>query len=620
MARFWSITAVALSLSALVLPVSAQNWSGGIGLGWAWQDVSGSESSFRSQSNLQPGFVLEELTLDYGNDGAWLNEFSLQAWGFGDAEPTETAHMKLGFAHAIDFSLRYDRRESLLGLAESDIGARSDEWDITRWKGVLSISAWEPLLAELIVRHVSREGTVFKGFYGLNELYPARIELDESMDEMAIRLVTKTLPVRLEFEQRWTNYERMNRRYPAGEEAVSGPDPDLLIDTGTEFTDKHDTPSSSLIASYSSENFEGAASVLWSEAELESSGTGWQSFAIGGGNIGTMEWVDQLVGSAQLDTLAANAYLAQHLGAGWILRLEGSYRDGATDSNLLGQRLFRSGNPTGSQLEFSTPIDDGSTYDYTDTHARLTLEVGGDTWAIWGGGFLTSREVAWQIGNDHDPFAEERDSDGLVVGGRWSPSSGFSGTLEFEQGTFENYIMRTDPKEVDRAVLKLRADLGKGWQFTAHGRHETSSNPEAIASLDHRSTPYGLTLGWTSAGGTAAAGLDLSRMALTTETGIILPDGSGSLSRYDLDLMTATLFGHVESDHVRFVASATRLEDSGGSWPMDAWNGSARLVFSGSGNIDYSAFVNYWSYDEHYASRDDFDVARYGLAIHWSFQ
>jgi DNA-binding HxlR family transcriptional regulator len=63
-------------VAVVTLPVAAQEWSGSVGAGYVWQDVSGSEDSFRSQLNLQDGFVLEEFDLRYRGDSG-LREFTI---------------------------------------------------------------------------------------------------------------------------------------------------------------------------------------------------------------------------------------------------------------------------------------------------------------------------------------------------------------------------------------------------------------------------------------------------------------------------------------------------------------------------------------------------------------
>ena len=62
------------------------------------------------------------------------------------------------------------------------------------------------------------------------------------------------------------------------------------------------------------------------------------------------------------------------------------------------------------------------------------------------------------------------------------------------------------------------------------------------------------------------------------------------------------------------------MKDNGDTFPLDAWNGRVRLTIYGGAGLEYSAFAQYWSYDEQRTDIDDFDVLRYGLAIHWRFE
>ena len=99
----------------------------------------------------------------------------------------------------------------------------------------------------------------------------------------------------------------------------------------------------------------------------------------------------------------------------------------------------------------------------------------------------------------------------------------------------------------------------------------------------------------------------------------MLPTGGTDRSIYELDLSTATLYGHTRAGIFGVSGSVTYLEDDGDSWPMDAWNGRLRLTLYGASGLEYSALVQYWSYDEAATDIDDFDVLRYGLAVNWRF-
>jgi hypothetical protein len=115
-------------------------------------------------------------------------------------------------------------------------------------------------------------------------------------------------------------------------------------------------------------------------------------------------------------------------------------------------------------------------------------------------------------------------------------------------------------------------------------------------------------------------GLDLERYSFKTDTGLVLPSGDLGRSIYELDLSTATLYGHTRFGIFGVSGSATYLTDDGDSFPVDAWNGRLRLTLYGASGLEYSALVQYWSYDEGRTDIDDFDVLRYGLAVNWRFE
>ena len=109
-------------MQSFVIPFGeSQEWQGSIGAAYLWQSVDGSLDSFRSQTNLSDGFMLEDLSLLFrGQDGA-VSEFKLDAWGFGDANPSEAARLQLQFGAGYRLRLDYDRRESYFALAGGDL-------------------------------------------------------------------------------------------------------------------------------------------------------------------------------------------------------------------------------------------------------------------------------------------------------------------------------------------------------------------------------------------------------------------------------------------------------------------------------------------------------------------
>jgi hypothetical protein len=138
--------------------------------------------------------------------------------------------------------------------------------------------------------------------------------------------------------------------------------------------------------------------------------------------------------------------------------------------------------------------------------------------------------------------------------------------------------------------------------------------------METKATPFGIAGSWTSSDGSSAIGIDLERYSFKTDTGVVLPDGGLDSSIYELDLSTATLYGHTRFGMFGLTGSVTYLEDDGDSFPVDAWNGRLRFTLYGGSGLEYSALIQYWSYDEVLFDLDDFDVLRYGLAVNWRFE
>ncbi len=622
-----------LALAALVVlgalglpqPALCQEWSGTIDLAYGWMDTTGNPDTFRTQYNLDSGFSLDQLDLDYRGEGS-LEHFSLEAWGWGDAEPAESFRLGLEFTPGLQVELEYRNNQSFFGLAGSDLAGRRDQWDLSRWRGNVVWTGWENWTIGLELRRVDRDGRIYRPHYGLNELYPLGIDLDETMSEFGIRVENRSLPVRLVFEQTWAQYERTNRPFVAGDQAISNPDdPDLFAGIGSTAVDEQDVPTSSLTASWGTDRWEGVATVLYSNAELESGAdsdgpaTIWETYDIGGGAIGTTSWVDEVVGSTQMDSLVGALRLGFRLASAWTLRLGGSYRDASADSSLLGRRLLHTVNPAGQVFELEGPVDENGYYDFTDSDIRLTLDWNRGAWSLWGGAFMAGRDVAWRLTTDGSQVAVKRDSDGFLGGVAWSSTGGIDASVEYENGTFERYVFRTDPENVDRLTARLRARLGGGWNLNFHGRCEQADNPDEVAALDRDSKAHGLGLGWASSEGHHSFGLNLDQVSLDSHVDLVLPDGESGVSIYDLDLLTATIFGHSDLGRIHLQGSATYTSDSGDTWPVDAWNAVARIGYDLSDATRIGAFIQYWDYDEELAAVDDFTGTRYGLSLRWSF-
>ena len=619
---------LALALTGVVgLPLIAQEWTVDLTAAAVGQDVSGSDDSFRSQLNLDEGFHLEELRLEFEGGGDSGRVFTLEAWGFGDAEPARGA--QLGWRPASDWQLDFGfrRSESIFALAETELGLRRDDWHITRVEGRVTWDGWDPARLSLGVGWVERGGQVTQPFRELDELYLLGVDLDESRQETWFRLETRDLPVDLTFEQSFAQLERENGYFAAAERNLDGDDPDILVDAANEREEERDIPVSRLTAVWGSERVELAGAFLWSDADLDVLGASGTFFGLQEGRVGTAGFVDDLVGAASFDAFAAQVRVGIRLAAGWTLRLDADRRDRSQDANLLGDRILRLTNARGESFDIPQAIDESTFFDVDDAELRAELEYDAGDWSVWFGGFDASREVGYRLVSDGAPFDVERTSDGWSVGAAWDGELGESGrglevSAELEQGTFEEFVFRTDPEDVDRLTLKLAAELARGWKLRLRGRFEEADNPPEVSSLDRSSDAWGAGLFWLSDDGESDFGIDLDWLDLRSETALFFIDESLRLtspdfSLYDLSIQTLSVHGRTVLGAVTLAGSAVLIEDDGATWPLESWSGRLRVGYATSEHTEVSVFGQVFSYDEDLATSDDFDVTRYGVAFSW---
>ncbi len=627
--RRWAPAALIAALlfvtAGVPTPAGCQEWSGVVDMAYGWMNTTGNPDAFKSQYNIDRGFTLDQLDLDYSGEGS-LERFSVQAWGWGNGQNSESFRLGMDFAPGLQIDIEYRNNRNFFALTGSDLADRQEQWDLSRWRGGIEWTGWKEWTLALEFRRVDRAGTVYRPHYGLNELFPLGVKLDETMSEFGIRVENTSTPVRLVFEQTWAQYERKNRPFAAGDQALSNPEnPNLFVSAGSTAVEEQDIPTSSLTASWGTERWEGVATVLYSDANLDSgadptgTATLWETYDIGGGAIGRTSWVDELISSTQMDSLVGALNIGFRLARSWTLRLGGSYRDASADSTMLGRRLLHTVNPEGQVFEIESPVDESGYYDFTDTDGRLTLDWTGGAWSVWAGAFMAGRDVAWRLTTDGSDVAVKRNSDGFLGGVGWTSAAGIDASIEYEDGTFERYIFRTDPENVDRLTARFRARLGAGWNLSFHGRYEQADNPSEIASMNRDSKAHGIGLGWTSHQGEHSYGLNLDQITLESTVDLVLPDGSPGISIYDLDLVTATVFGHSDLGRFHLQGSATYTSDSGESWPVDAWSAVGRIGYDLSDATRIGAFIQYWDYDEELAAADDFAATRYGLSLRWSF-
>lgn len=599
-----AVVIAAILFTASIL--NAQQWTGSIGVAVSGRDVAGSEESFRSQTDLRGGFALDELTLARSGEGT---TFTFSASGFGNSEPDRRARAEVRFKAPLTLSMSYDRRASFFALGESAIGLRRDDWTIERWNMRAAWDGWQAAKVSLNLRHTARDGSSIRPFYGLNETYPLFVGLDETMDEATIRFDTKATPVQFSFEQAFAHHHRRDRTAPAGANAIGTTDPDTFLAALTDRSDRQNIPTSRAVATYGTDKVEMTTSVRYAPARLNSSVPVTTTFGVNGGAAGNISFIDGVAGWASRDSVDGVAKFAVRVAPRWIVRFTGDYRDASTDATLLGERLVRMVNPQGGEVDLTAALGARNIFTFTDASERLEIERSGEHLIFRAGALASQRDVK---------DVHRRSTGGsLTLGWR---SGRFSTSADFEHGTFEHFIFRSDPETVDRFRLWVTTPLRAGWTLQGDGRFERGDNPQSVAALAHRSNSGGLDLSWAPAARDADAGLSFGTTSLRTRTDLVLPGNVAGVSRYDLSLITATAHGRAVVGRTTLAGSATRTRDQGSTWPVGTWNANGRATFRGPAHFDYGVFGEYWNYDERRSSVDDFDVLRYGVVLVWRFE
>jgi hypothetical protein len=450
-------------------------------------------------------------------------------------------------------------------------------------------------------------------------LYPLRVHLNDSMTEGFLRVESLSLPVHLFFEQAYAKFLTENRPSVGGATAIGTNDPDLFIAASSDRLDERKVPTSRLGASWRGERLEVAGAFLFSRADLGASGATRTAFDLDGGRVGRVEFLDQLVGSTRQDALAGDLRLGWVAAPGWTVRFLGDYRHSSNDGSLLGQRLTRLTNPAGGVTDLPASVDEASTFDVKDGGGRLELERAFEGWSIWIGGLGGSREVSWVETREGPSSDVTRSAAGGLAGVSVTLAKGLRANAEYEAGSFSHYVFRTDPKTVNRFKASLSADLGSGFKTAVRGSWEGASNPVAVSDLSYDARSAGVSGSWDSASGTAGFSLDADWVALTTDTGLVLPTGTGT-SRYDTSILNLLGRARAPVGPLRLDVAGTYVHDWGRTWPAFSWSVDGRLSLPLPARMELSAFAQYRRYDEKVSNRDDFEVTRYGVALTWNLQ
>ena len=601
--------------ATLSVPIWAQ-WTGEIGGGYVWQNYSGNENAFRTQYGQQQGWLLESFNLAYAEKGR--DVFSLQASGFGQAEPSSSAALLFRAKGGWTFTLNYDKQNSYYNIANGDLANRTSDWTIERWRGAIVWDGWSAAKLTLNLRYYKKDGYVYRGIYGQNNAFSTKDNYDQDMKEASIKIETKTLPVYISFEQAYTVYEQQDRWEPNGSQAIFPPSGSYLAAASTPRDNKTTIPASRLIMTYRNTWIDVAGSLFYSKSSMDTNGnrlTIYDTYS----NGGQFQWMDNTGGNASMDNKAGNIDANIHLGSGWSFRFAGDYRDSTQDSNLLGAHILRLGNPGGFQQDIVTPINENGFFDVKDTIGKFEVAKQFSGWSLYGGYQAGSRDVSWQRENDDPGEDVSRTGHGWYFGGTWSRTPALRINAEYADGTFSNYVFRTDPEQVKRFTFKLSSQLGGGWNIGARANWEWADNPPQIANVSRQAQSFGANFGWANKKGDGGVNILADILTLDAFTAIYYPSGRPGVSRYNTDVLALTANGFFTVGRVHFTADLTKVNDTGTSWPLTSWGGDLRAAIDGPKNTQFVLFGQYRSYVESYTNLDNYYMRRYGVIIRWRF-
>jgi hypothetical protein len=606
---------------------------GSIGIGYAWQHTNGNKDAFASQYDLSQGLFVENLQLDLRRYATGYDRFEFKADGFGGDPHQHVSFNMVDRDHGWALKLEYSRNEvvfpspalDLTGLSgmptpSGDL-ANGGAFSITRWTGSLTWDGWKAARLRLDLREVQRSGDQLFAYYGLGQPYLALTSLDEKSQEAGLSLETRTLPVKLVFEQDIAKYVRESRGGVGNDgQPLLGPDPDALAKYDTPGKDSSTVPTTRLSAVYNNGTFELVGQGLYRRDRLEADRNDTTAYAIGGGQIGQMGYLDAVMGSADSDTKLADLRLGLAVTQGLTLRVKGHYEDVSTDSTLIGQEILQLSGPGGS-LGFPSVINDSGYLDRTDKDVGGEAEFKAGPFGLVVGYHDGSREVGWKHGDDYTKQRVTRDAKGWDATASLALGRVFTAEVGWDDSSFEKYVFRTDPETVKRVWGKLSARPVAGLELAAHGSHETLDNPPTVADVSRPTNSVGVSATFTRTNG-AFASLSVDSLTLTSDTAIAYsaPGLTTGVSYYDTDVLTTSLRAAVPiGSAVRLTGGGLYLKDRGDTLPFTSKAYDLEVEVPGPFKTRLALFGNYWAYDIKSASDQNYDVTRYGVSVRRRF-
>ena len=612
----WCTALIVLAGTAIV---QAQG-TGEIAVGTAWLQRDGNRDAFSTQTGLDSGLWLDRLHLDMRDEITRFDRFELDISGFG-AEPWQRAALKVDWDRTWSLRVDYNRREEFFSLPTSQFGPRRDDWAISRWRASLEYDNWKPARLRLDLRDVRRSGSVTSPFYGLGLPYVGRTSLNERAQEAGLSIETRTLPVKIFFEQDLARYVRKNRAEPANDgQPVGTTDPDVLAVLTTPGEDSSSVPTTRLAAIYGDDRVEFAANGLYRRDRLDANRADFAGFALDGGKVGQVGIVDSIMGSADTDTKLADIRLGVAATSALSFRVRGHWADVTTDTRAVGERIIRFSG-TGGQVDLPVALDDRGFIDRTDKDLTGEVDVHHGPFGLILGYHDGSREMAWRHGVEYDRVDATRDARGLTATASYNPSRALALSAGWESSTFDRFVIRTDPESVRRLWARCNVKPNAGFDLSAYVGRDDRENPARLAGLDQPTTTGGLQATVTGASGAwLVLSADWFKFSSDLSTQTWAPKLVEGVASYATNLLSTSLRGSVPiSSAVRLEAGALRIEDRADTSPFVSSSYDLAVSFPVVKDLEVGVFANQWKYDLGKADDLDYNVKRFGFILRRRF-
>ena len=584
-------------------------------VGYALQDGNGQVRQFANQYGLTEGAFLEMFALEL--KGIRGGDLKMSASGFG-AEPRD--HFRLNWRRPGDwkFELAYNRRSKQVATqAYSD--DRGSSWSLTQWKGAWVYDGFHHLRLRLEGGQTERAGRLSRPFYGLGIPYVVDRELKERTEVYGVSLETRSLPLKLILEQRWNRWRREYRSEPGNNGMALQPDRDLLVAVNTPGKDENQSPSSRLTLLYHKPQYSIQMMGFALRDRLDSGRDDTTLYQLAD-EAGRVEINDELMGQSDRDTAMAALNLGFMVRPWLSFRLTGRYRDQGTDTGLGGvHRIALEGRDTTVVLEDA--VEERGFLDLRETDLAAEAYGRFKNLTVALSFHDLEKELDWQRASDGTRFVGQRQTDAWKVHGVYRPGAGLQVRLGLESGSYGHPIFRVDPRSVDRVWVRVRfKPESSPWQFSFQGNNQEADNSRGTANPKRDLEQWGFTVSFNKKeklhGSLSGQWLKLDT---AIETEFYAPDLQTGVALFqsDLLLLSGRLVWSPSQRH-RLIMAASLAEDRGRSAPLDDHQADLRFEVTGTGNLLYAFFAQYWDQDFH-NGLIHYEVTHFGTSLGWKF-